>query len=541
VTDTNRNLGSLKVAFEGDGGATMTFKIDEAQRLLELLPKGHFLLEKIDNPEDLRQLAKEDPGELLRRLFTSLKRSLTTAEIKAMLSGVVETKSWSRWWNKAKNDPRLTVGTGTRPVCTWSDSAEAAEKAIVKEFKAAAPRDRLSLAQKHAKRSSELAALMERQLAESAREIGEQDPALALEMLLARQRLVEDKESNDAQTQLEQLLLREDIVELLCNVEDRASRRQGILLLRDKRQDWAERSLDLLRCTTDNQLIALLYDAALQADESSLMRLVQEILSRPAENPSFYVWLCREMTSREELKERASWTFLQGLFAALGDDNLKAHQNALRKMFDGGGVVDRVVDRLEVSHVEQMIELLNRAPLEDYRKDSLHQDLLKRFPELREQPEGLFYVTAGALERKREEFERLISQEIPAAAEAIKKAKEYGDLRENFEYHAARARQEMLSSRAKTLHDQLTLARAIDPSTVDTGAIAAGTRIILQPQGDADERLELIILGPWDSDPSSNTLSYTAPAAAALLGKKAGEQISFNSREYVIEEIHCWE
>jgi transcription elongation GreA/GreB family factor len=98
----------------------------------------------------------------------------------------------------------------------------------------------------------------------------------------------------------------------------------------------------------------------------------------------------------------------------------------------------------------------------------------------------------------------------------------------------------MLSSRAKTLHDQLQLARPIDPAKIDTAAITIGTKAVLSPVNQGSEAV-VSILGPWDSDPDSSVLSYLAPMAAGLLGKHVGDTICYHEQEFVVKSISKWE
>jgi transcription elongation GreA/GreB family factor len=94
----------------------------------------------------------------------------------------------------------------------------------------------------------------------------------------------------------------------------------------------------------------------------------------------------------------------------------------------------------------------------------------------------------------------------------------------------------MLSSRAKTLHDELQFARPIDASKVDPATVTIGTSVRLV-ESDGKDPLTITILGPWDSDPARNIFSYLAPAAAGLLGKRRGNRVTFNEKSFSIEEI----
>jgi transcription elongation GreA/GreB family factor len=163
-----------------------------------------------------------------------------------------------------------------------------------------------------------------------------------------------------------------------------------------------------------------------------------------------------------------------------------------------------------------------------------------RFPALRPSREEPLYVTGESLERKRREFEQLVRVEIPRNTEEIRTAAAHGDLRENFEYKSARERQEMLSSRAKTLHEELRRARLLEPGSIDASAIRVGTRVRLEPVTDAASTLHLTILGPWDSDPGRGIVSYLAPAVEALMGRRVGDSVRFGEVDFLVGAIDVW-
>jgi transcription elongation GreA/GreB family factor len=199
-----------------------------------------------------------------------------------------------------------------------------------------------------------------------------------------------------------------------------------------------------------------------------------------------------------------------------------------------------IVAGLERERAEQLLANLDRElGLEEHRKVHLRRIVLQKHPELRQTDDQPLYTTASGLERKRVEFEQITKQDLPRNAEEIRKAAAHGDLRENFEYKAAREKHEMLSSRAKSLHDELRRARAIDPATIDASRVRVGTRVVLEPADGGDART-LVILGPWDSDPARGVVSYLAPAVQALLGKAPGEPVSFLESRYIVRSIDVW-
>lgn len=542
ITDVNTRLNKIRVAFQGAGDDQMSFRVGEAQRLLEVLPAGHFLLEKLDDLEGLRQLAGKDAGEILRRLFTSMNRPLSVSEVKELLDGVVPSSRWSSWWSKAKDDPRLVVGSGTRPTITWTDTASDAEAALHEQFMAAEPREKLAMARKHAGRSEDLDRSMAESLEVAANEIAASDAALALEILLAIDTRFGGVAPADLSERLAEVIAQVNVASLVAGIGDRALRRRAGSAIRAQREDWPDLFSRLLRTETDMQTLGVLFEA-LEKDAPGIdtAAIVRETVAHPAQTPGLYLWLSRELTQREELKPLMNLAYLKALLAALNDPANKEHHPAFRKLFDPGNAADIAARTLDLEGARQFLGVLERdTSLEGYRKDQLHQDLHMWHPELTQGGDDTFYVTVEALEAKREEFRALVEKELPRNAEEIKKAKEFGDLRENFEYHAARAKQEMLSSRAKTLEVQLGKARAVKPETVDPSSICVGTVVELSGAAEGVEDTTVTVLGPWDSDPGRGILSYTAPAVAEILGRKVGDTITLNKREYRVTRIAAW-
>ena len=144
------------------------------------------------------------------------------------------------------------------------------------------------------------------------------------------------------------------------------------------------------------------------------------------------------------------------------------------------------------------------------------------------------------METRRRELEQLVKVEIPQNTEAIRLAREYGDLRENFEYHAARQKHELLNSRAMQLHLDLRKTRIIDPDAVDVSRVGIGARVRLEPVAGGEARVATI-LGPWDSDPDGGAFSYLSDFAKGLLKRTVGEVVLIDGREFRIAEIQPWQ
>jgi transcription elongation GreA/GreB family factor len=537
VREVNIGLAVLRITFES--GGQMSFKIDEAQRLCMPLSKDHFLAKKLDAPDEMRNLAKSAPRDLLALLFASVKRPLPLPELREMLSGLVPETGWTSWWASARKDPRITVGEGTRGVVTLNDSADDAAASILRRFSEADPRDKTDLFRKHGARSKDLAIAMLSAIVADANAALDSNPSLAFELAVQLQLLGKDAGIGLSFTPAS-LAGRDDSVALVAGMQDRAARKKAVALIGENRSDWPQAMAAVARRESDAQIIAFIYSELCDKGETEVVeRVVSSVLDDPSSAPHFYLWLCKEMPGRPELKARANAEFLLALLRMLDNGAFKGYYTALRKLFDLGEAADWAVTVLSSDEAVRVLDaLLREKGLEDYRKDRMRQEIYHVHPELQEKKKTLIYVTAESLEAKKTELETLVRVDLPHNSLEIKRTREFGDLRENFEYHAARARQEMLSSRAKSLHDELTETRAIDFQTVDTSKVTIGTLVSLREKSGG--LVTMGLLGPWDSDPSKNILSYTSVAGNALLGLKTGENVRIGDKNYVLEKIEVW-
>ena len=130
--------------------------------------------------------------------------------------------------------------------------------------------------------------------------------------------------------------------------------------------------------------------------------------------------------------------------------------------------------------------------------------------------------------------------DLPANAEAMRTAKEHGDLRENFEYQSARQKHEYLSARiAIARRRALANARPRSRRESRRSEVRVGTRVILREVDGGAERVA-VILGPWDSKPEENVYSYQSEFAEGLLGRRPGDRVTLSGVPAEIVTISAW-
>ena len=114
----------------------------------------------------------------------------------------------------------------------------------------------------------------------------------------------------------------------------------------------------------------------------------------------------------------------------------------------------------------------------------------------------------------------LAELEGPKRAEivqAIAVARGHGDLSENFEYHAAKNEQGMLERRITILRARLETAVVVE--SVESDTVVVGSHIVIEDELGETMNLEISSVG------GDGTVSPTSPLGAALLGRRAGDQV----------------
>lgn len=107
----------------------------------------------------------------------------------------------------------------------------------------------------------------------------------------------------------------------------------------------------------------------------------------------------------------------------------------------------------------------------------------------------------------------------------IKRALEFGDLRENAEYRAALDRQNMVKARIVELRQRISEISSIDLSKVSRDKAGYGSTLVLYDP-ERDEELTYRLVTPEESDPQAGLISTVSPVGKSLLGKEEGDEVT---------------
>lgn len=134
------------------------------------------------------------------------------------------------------------------------------------------------------------------------------------------------------------------------------------------------------------------------------------------------------------------------------------------------------------------------------------------------------YLTKEGYAKIRNELLRLQTEERPHVIAAIKKAREFGDLSENAEYHAAKERQSFLEKKIAELQGKLTNSEIIDESQIPKDKVYLGATVKLKDQK-TDKEIQYTLVITEEADFENNKISTESPIGKALLGKGVGEAV----------------
>src|SRR4051794_943930 len=132
-------------------------------------------------------------------------------------------------------------------------------------------------------------------------------------------------------------------------------------------------------------------------------------------------------------------------------------------------------------------------------------------------------MTAESFQALQEEVERLETEGRTEMAERIKTAREWGDLKENAEYHDAKNAQAMLETRILRLRDRLLRAQIVEP-TQGAETVGFGSRVRVRDPGSGRE-LEYTLVSAVDADAAAGRLSIESPVGTMLVGARVGDVV----------------
>jgi len=131
-------------------------------------------------------------------------------------------------------------------------------------------------------------------------------------------------------------------------------------------------------------------------------------------------------------------------------------------------------------------------------------------------------LTQEGKEKLEKELEHLVTIRRSEVAEAIRQAKEEGDISENAAYDEAKEEQAFVEGRIQTLQNMLRNVQIIEQSS-NTEIVRIGSRVTVAEPGAEPE--VYTIVGSAEADPLNGFISNVSPVGKAVLGRRVGDEV----------------
>ena len=518
---------------------------------LQRIDREHILARIALDLEGVRKEANQEPEQFVRAVLTSYLGKLTVDQLtRVLVPAVFNETGFKKWWDGAKKvlkksghfslptkktEPILyreeAVSRSSEHLETFAsarqlkDQIGALERILrdLEEFKDSATQLQsiISVAEETARRNAKMAT------------------AEALTMLTQRDEMVErvkELQAGAAAPTIASMLLDEQraLSSLLEEVPAAKLRRIVNALPSAFGDAWTSKALQLVARGSTR----VVTEAARLMQEHEKNEELKTALDRAIRDHSIsssaLTWLCDKKEREGQFKSLIHPRVMSAILSALERDQF--NENRDRKLHDlvvnDQTLLPDLIKGSEIEEVREAMRKLLLTPIfEDLNKRSLLGRFVRHFPELevlisgeREEKHESLIVSWESLEKRQLEYEDIITKKIPENTKEIAIAREYGDLRENFEFKAAKEMQRVLMRRKQEMERDISLARGTDFANPDTKQVSIGTTVSVK--GVKDNQVDTYhILGAWDTNPEQGIISYKAAIAQSLMGRKCGEMV----------------
>ena len=313
--------------------------------------------------------------------------------------------------------------------------------------------------------------------------------------------------------------------------------------------DWNEQYIRLFPTVLDMKLIDQLIKNGFTADVQKLAKTSFEIYKDYRETVLFFFEKCQDFDwfkAADIPYEKQLITLINIIeltFREINNhvnttENKKINKKATDLLFENDTIFTYMFSKDETT-VKKMYTLIDDiSNIDADKKSTARNKILEKYPDFKfrvseektSQPKGMI-VTAKKLAEKKAEIDNIKNVELEKNKVELADAKAKGDLKENAEYQAAKEAKHQLEMRLSKLQEELSRAVIFDPTTSTTAVISFATVVTLHDNIENKDE-EYTILGPWESDPDNNIISYMSPFGDAILDKKVGDTVKFKINEH---------
>ena len=521
------------------------------------IPAGHFLARKATDLPALKIELKENAAAVMRNILQSLGGKATQTQISSWLAGdVFSEPEFKRWWETTKKSLKkegdfLIPTKRTDPIELRAGPVDHARE-LLESFKQArqlkeqtAALDQIIKSYPEFKEPGRQLQPLIGEIEETARRNQRLNPAMSFEFIVGRDDLLQREptlKTTHPDLTLERLIMEEEprLAAILAKLPSAKEKRVMQVLPAALGESWPGRALQLMQ-GNNARLVAQVPRLFVEAGKQDEMRqALDRSLREHSATSEMLFWLCK---NRADWRELITPDLLGAILSAIERDQhneSNSRSTRLRDLLlDDRELIPDMFEGAEPGLARDSMRRLMLSPVfDELTKRSLMARIIKLYPELQsllssgqgEEKSEALVVSWSSLQKRKAELEELVNKKIPENSREIGVARSYGDLRENFEFKAAKEMQAVLMRRKSELERDLHRARGTAFENPDVSQVSIGTIVTLRDTGTSQEET-YTILGAWDGDPERAIISYQTAIGQALLGRRLGEIVELNAKE----------
>ncbi|MGO9243356.1 MAG: GreA/GreB family elongation factor [Verrucomicrobiia bacterium] len=541
VKSFDTTLGQIVVGFTHNPSHSM--QLAYAADSLTPVGNDHIEVRKLTDVDGLKRLAAADPVALLRLVLLSQHRAATTERIEALLVGtVIPADQWKKWWENTrkllKKDSHFDLpAKKTDPVVLRTAPVSQQDEILEAFHDAKGLTQQIEVARQFLKLVDELenAELLIQEFQDTLLETLKKTPASRhverIEAVVILEQLREHQKApaEDTTALLASFLSATPNLSMVLDELSAPIQRRALAVLKTADPDRLVRELNRLSTKSLDEIPDVL---AQRADA------IEQWVHNQTAGTELLCWICRNISTPASRKVHPWLDGLQTpalLFAVIESIESAPNKSVSKKLRDVlFGEEELMADLLSEADTETVRKIarliLSTSAFEELDRRSLLARVVKEHPfvqeflvtkTVKEQP---LIVSWGSYNKRRAELDDIIQKKIPQNSKEIGLARSYGDLRENFEFKAAKDMQKLLMRRRAELEILLSRAQPTDFADAKTDVVSIGTSVTVTDLG-ANRSQTYHILGAWDGDPGRGIISYPAALAQTLLNKKVGDTV----------------
>jgi transcription elongation GreA/GreB family factor len=524
-----------------------------AAESLEILEDDHLLAIRHKEPARMNAMIKDEPAEVIKLAIKNY-GELSAPQLQELLSPMIVAEAdWKRFWEAGRkvlrNDPMVEMPSKRADSIRLLDRAHAFDdewfENLTKE------RDMQTLLDKFEALAAEkdfndvargcLANRLQFVATGAARM-----PEMLCQVVLHSSILEIENERFDAKSVLDGLF---DSAALLEGLEKLQARflspfLELVLCLRENAWERFEKLIPEATFPVVNEIMALFEK---HGRDEACATLFRGMVGSHTCSVQMILWLQRNPKKMEawDICSQADFSFqvLNEINKHHSGHDLRAQNQLKARVEDASWLKTVLADMREAQRDDFMRRLNSSTGWQTLDRNAIVAKVVKMYPELHQiilrnsehssSKIVTLYSSIRSYNAKKEEFRKLVKEEIPRNAREIEVARGYGDLRENAEYKAAKEKQRQLGNAAEDLEEKLDI--IVPTDFTEFGAEQAGMATCVELEYPDGTRETYSILGYWDSDKARNIISSQTRMAQAITGAEAGDTVKVPSAEGDVE------